>query len=341
MARHRTPHRCRRVRKRPHAAALASEASSRRPAAACAWERGYAVSARPATMVTHREAGATSRRVYELNLRVTPTRSTFAMYRADTSAEPTVKGGDRARARDPGPPARDPHARVRAAQAADGQTGRVPSGDQLRLAVSDAAPDAERRMDHRGVRDGGSGGRGATADQTAQPGGLQDHCRGQGTLPGTARQCRAGDLRRPRLRRALRVLRPHRSGDPAAHPRRPPPPGRGALRGVARRALTRRRATRRIHIGTTAARSRRVRARGPLGGGAHRPRAIRADSAGNTTTPTHAAFGFTGAVELEVRRHTRWAPSALPSSVSETAPRPSCRAWSTTVPPTPATASLA
>ncbi len=64
-------------------------------------------------------------------------------------------------------------------------------------------------------------------DQPPRPGGLQDHRRGQGAVPGTARPGRAGDLRRPRLRHPLRVLLPYRPADPDPDPRGAPAPGGG------------------------------------------------------------------------------------------------------------------
>ena len=87
--------------------------------------------------------------------------------------------------------------------------------------------------------------------------------------------------RRHRLRRALRVLRPHRPGHPPADPGGSPPQGRGAARRHARRAEPRGRAPRRIHARTAATWTGRVRARGPLAGGAHRHRALRPTRPGN------------------------------------------------------------
>ena len=112
-------------------------------------------------------------------------------------------------------------------------------------------------------------------DQQTRPGCLQDHCRGQGAVRRPARPGRPGDVRRRRLRGALRLLRPHRPGHPAAHPRGPPPAHRGAPRGPARRARPRRRPARRVHARTATPRTGRLRARGPLAGGAHHQRALR------------------------------------------------------------------
>ena len=100
------------------------------------------------------------------------------------------------------------------------------------------------------------------------------------------------------VRRALRLLRPHRPGDPAAHPGGPPPPDRGAPRGPARRAGPGRRAARRLHPRTAAPRARRVRARGPLAGGAHRQRALRP----HPGSPADPTAGGTTRTQRRIRR---------------------------------------
>ena len=93
--------------------------------------------------------------------------------------------------------------------------------------------------------------------------------------------------------------------DPAAHPRGPPPPGRGAPGGPARRARPGRRAARRLHPRTAAPRPRRLRARGPLAGGAHRQRALRPHPAAGAAPPDHPASGHrrTGRDERRRRQH--------------------------------------
>ena len=125
-----------------------------------------------------------------------------------------------------------------------------------------------------------------------------------------------GDVRRRRLRRALRVLLPHRPGHPAAHPGRPAPARRGAARGPARRCCSR--AAERLDAytpRTPAARPGRLRARGPLAGGAHRTRTIRPPAGGHRPItdrtddqPLADRTAVTG--EPTEGGTRRWAPSA-------------------------------
>src|SRR4051794_30531122 len=198
---------------------------------------------------------------------------------ADTRARQGETGQDegaghgqarrRARARGPRDPAREPHARLRAAQAVQRRAGLVP-GVLLRLALPLPEGAAERRLDRRGHRR-----RGARRGREAVPDRLPAHRRGQGALPGAGRRERPVGLGGRRLRRALRVLRPHRRRDPATHPRGSPLAPRGADGRRARRAGAHPGAGRQLHPRAAASRARVRRARGPLAHRAHRDRARR------------------------------------------------------------------
>jgi hypothetical protein len=125
------------------------------------------------------------------------------------------------RAGSPRAAARDSHARVRTAQAGVG-AARVGPGAVVRLAVSLPQADAA----------GGLARRGRTGDPAGQAepakGRVQAHRRGQGALRDADVHGGAEGLGGRQLRRALRLLRPHRRRDPDTHPRRAPYPLGGA-----------------------------------------------------------------------------------------------------------------
>ena len=134
---------------------------------------------------------------------------------------------------------------------------------------------------------------------------------------------RARDVRRRGLRRPLRLLLAYRPATPAAHPGGPPPAGRGTAGGPARRTGPDQGTSRPLHPGTPAARPRR------------REREVRwLEELIATERREQQA-----APPQSYQKEAPWAPSVLPSSASETAPRRWSRAWSTTGTPTRTTTS--
>ena len=126
------------------------------------------------------------------------------------------------RAGSPRTAARVARARLRAAQAAQ-PAARLGPGALLRLALPGAEEDAARRAGHRG-RDGlAPGCRAGSGSSTRSP------RRARSTSPADdrGRSLRVGGRQ---LRHPVRVLLPHRHGDPAAHPRGSPYPAPGAAR---------------------------------------------------------------------------------------------------------------
>ena len=182
---------------------------------------------------------------------------------------PMSKRSRRARVRRPRPAAREPDARLRAAQAAQRRARHVP---RLLLRLALPLPEAAAPAAAGSPRTPGRRGRRAAGRQALEDR-LQAHRRGQGALPGAARRERPVRLGGRELRRPLRLLRPHRRGHPAAHPGGPPQPARGAPRRRPRRARPHPRAARQLHPRAAAARARVRRARGPLAQRAHRQRA--------------------------------------------------------------------
>ncbi len=154
-----------------------------------------------------------------------------------------------------------PHARVRAAQAAQRRARPVPRA-VLRHALPLPAGTARPGLDHRGDR--GPHDEPRTVGQQARAHRLRAHRRRQGAVPGPAQRGRADRLGGRHLRRPLRLLRPHRGRGPAAHPRGPSQPPRGAAGEHPHRLRQEPRALRQLHRRARTARAGLRRARGPL-----------------------------------------------------------------------------
>ena len=161
-------------------------------------------------------------------------------------------------------------------------------------------------------------GRSAPGSRPAVEDRLQADGRGQGAPAGPARRERALRLGGRRLRRALRLLRADRRRDPAADPRGPAVPARGADGRLPGRLLPHPRAARQLHPRAAQARPGERRARGALALRADRRRAA-ARVAGDRVGPDPPTTQ-TAQTPRRLGPASRPAPRQTPRSNHEGAP---------------------